>query len=240
MKSKIIFGLIVASVVLFSSCDNDSIRASGEVTSRDFSLAGYSALEVGGAFEVFVQFSATEERVVIEANENLQDRLVVQVVGNTLQIRPENNLSIRGNATLRALITTSDLSNINLSGATTLRLDDPWIVTNGGIGMSGASDITGEIQAQQMDIRASGSSDIDFFGAVEDLRVDLSGSSDLKDFDLVVQRLDMNLSGSSDAFLTVDESVEIDASGSSSLTLRGNADIVRQSLSGGSEINRIN
>lgn len=240
MKSKIIFGLILASVVLFSSCENDSIRASGEVTSREFSLAGYSALEVGGAFEVFVQFSATEEGVVIETNENLQDRLVVQVVGNTLQIRPENNLSIRGNATLRALITTSDLSNINLSGATTLRLDDPWIVTNGGIRMSGASDITGEIQAEQMDIRASGSSDIDVFGAVEDLRVDLSGSSDLKDFDLLVQRLDIDLTGSSDAFLSVSESIEIEASGSSSLSFMGTAEVIGQSLSGGSEIIRFN
>ncbi len=240
MKSKIILGLLLASVILFSSCDNESIRASGEVTSREFSLANYTGLEVGGAFDVFVRFSPTEQSVVIEANENLQNRLVVQVVGNTLQIRPENNLSIRGNATLRALITTNDLSNINLSGATSLRMEDPWVLDNGDIRMSGASDLTGEIQASQMEIRTSGSSDTDIFGAVGDLRVDLSGSSSLMDFDLRVQRLNIDLSGSSDAFLSVEESIEIDASGSSNLTYRGNAEIIRQRLSGGSEINRAN
>ena len=240
MKSRILFGLLLASVILFSSCDNESIRASGEVTSREFSLSNYTGLEVGGAFDVFVRFSQTEESVVIEANENLQDRLVVQVVGNTLQIRPEDNLTIRGNATLRALITTNDLSNINLSGATSLRLENPWVLDNGGIQMSGASDFIGEIQASQMEIRASGSSDADIFGAVGDLNVDLSGSSSIMDFDLLVQRLDIDLSGSSDAFLSVEESIEIDASGSSSLTYRGNAEIIGQRLSGGSEVNRVN
>ena len=237
MKSKIIFGLL-ATVLVFTSCENDSIRASGEVTSREFTFSGYTSVRVGGAFDVVIRFSETEESVRIEANENLQDRLVVRVDGTTLRIQPEDNLQIKGNPTLRAFITTNTLSNFEISGASTLTLEDQWIIDDGNIRLSGASDFTGEVAANQLEIRTSGASDVDIFGAVEELNADLSGSSDLKDFDLQVQRLAIDLSGSSDAFLSVTQSIEIDASGSSSLTYRGNPEIVRQNLSGSSALNR--
>lgn len=239
MKSKVILGLLAIALIL-TSCENDSIRASGEVTSRDFTFSGYNALKVEGAFEVFVRFSDTDESVRIEANDNLQDRLVVRVNGSTLEIRPENNLSIRGNATLRAFITTSNLMDINLSGASTLTFEDEWAVNNGSLRLSGASNLHGEVTATQLEVRASGASDVDLFGTAEALNVDLSGSSGLKDFDLQVQRLNIDLSGSSDAYLSINESIEIDASGSSSLNYRGNPEILRQNLSGSSELNRRN
>ncbi len=237
MESKIIFGLL-ATVLVFTSCETDRIHASGEVTSREFRFSGYNTVKVGGAFDVFVQFSETEESVRIEANDNLHDRLVVRVSGTTLRIQPEDNLQIKGNATLRAFITTNTLSDFEISGASTLTLEDQWIIDNGSIDTSGASDFTGEVAADQLEIRTSGASDVDIFGTVEELRANLSGSSDLKDFDLQVQRLDIDLSGSSDAFLSVNQSIEIDASGSSSLNYRGNPEILRQNLSGGSEIRR--
>lgn len=239
MKLQSVLGLLTI-VLLCLSCENESIRAPGEVTSREFLFAGYEALEVGGAFEVFVQFSEMEESVRIEANENLQDKLVVRVDGNTLVIRPQNNLSIKGNATLRAFITTNNLSEIDLTGATTLTLEDDWTVTNGRIQLSGASNLSGGIVASLLDISESGASDVDLFGSVGTLRASLSGSSDLKDLDLLVERPDIELSGSSDAFLSVSESIEIDASGSSSLTYQGNPEIVRQQLSGSSELKRRN
>ncbi|MEM1336426.1 MAG: head GIN domain-containing protein [Bacteroidota bacterium] len=237
MKSKIVFGLW-ATVLVFASCENDSIRASGEVTTREFTFSGYTTVKVGGAFEVFVQFSETEESVRIEANDNLQDRLVVRLEGTTLRIQPEDNLQIKGNATLRAFITTNTLSNFETSGATTVTLEDIWVIDDGSIRMSGASSFTGELIANQLELRTSGASDADIFGAVEELKADLSGSSDLKDFDLQVQRLDIDLSGSSDAFLFVNRSIEIDASGSSRLNYRGNPEILRQNLSGSSELRR--
>ena len=240
MKSRLIFGFL-AAILILASCENDdSIRASGEVTTTEFSFSGYNALEVRGAFEVFVRFSDTEESIRIEANENLQERLVVRVIGNTLEIGPEDSLSIRGNATLRAFITTKNISNITISGATRLTLEDEWVADNGSLRLSGASSLIGEVTATRLEIRGSGSSGVDLFGMVDELDADLSGSSDLRDFDLQVQRLDMDLSGSSDAFLTVNESIEIDASGSSSLNYMGNPEIIRQNLTGGSELNQRN
>jgi len=239
MKVKIILAFL-STILVLTSCENDSISASGEVTTQEFSFGGYDALQVGGAFDVFVQFSDTVESVRIEANENLQDRLVVRISGNTLVIRPEDNLSIRGNATLKAFITTNNLSTIDISGTTRLTLEDEWAIDHGILRLSGASNTIGQVSAKQLGLRASGASSVDLFGGVGELYANLSGSSTLRDFDLQVQRLDIGLSGSSDAFLSVNESIEINASGSSSLHYSGNPDIIRQNLSGSSELNQRN
>ena len=230
----------MAAALLLSSCENESIRASGEVTTENYAFSGYTNVKIGGAFDVIVEFSETNENVQIEANENLQEKLIVRIEGNSLVIRPEDNLNIKGNAILKAYITVPALTTIELSGASTLNFNTKWIVNDGQLRSSGASSISGEIEATNFEISASGASDINLFGSIANLEANLSGSSDLRDFDLQIQFLDIDLSGSSDAFLSVAQQIEIDASGSSSLNYNGNPAIARQNLSGGSALNKRN
>lgn len=240
MKTKtLIIGLIII-LVLLSSCDHETVRASGEVTSREIALADYSGLKVSDAFNVYVTFSASEESVRIEANENLQDRILIQKDGNNLIIKLQKFTSVRGNATMNAYITTKNLAKIELSGATELFLENEWTVENAKIELSGASDISGEIAANRLNLHMGGASNADIFGSVNILDADLSGSSDLRDYDLSVGHLDMELSGASEAYLSVEESIDIRASGASVLYYKGNAIIKNKGLSGASEIKNRN
>ncbi|MDT0621454.1 head GIN domain-containing protein [Croceitalea vernalis] len=240
MKSKMIPGLLLAVYLVLTSCEKNTIRASGQVTSREFSFTNYDGLEVGGAFEVFVRFSETEERIEIETNSNLQDRLIVRVDETTLKIRPKDNLQVKGNPTFRAYITTSNLLNFNLSGATTLALEDEWITDIGNIRMSGASNFTGGLMAKELEVQASGASDLDLFGSANSLNARLSGSSTVKNYDLSINDLIIDLSGSSDAFLTVNETIDIKASGASTLNYKGSPKSIIQDLTGTSELNNRN
>ena len=86
-QSKFLIGLIILSAGLFMACDHDTIRASGEVTSLEYSIPEYSELEVSNAFNAYVTFSDTEESIRIEANDNLHDKIVVNQEGNALIIR---------------------------------------------------------------------------------------------------------------------------------------------------------
>ena len=238
MKLKLILSFLATALIL-TACETERITASNEVTSTSYEFNNCSGLQVSSAFDVFVQFSETEEEVRIEANSNLQDKLVVQMEGNTLVIRPQHNLNIKGDATLKAYITTTSLTDISLSGATDLVLEDDWQGNDGSVTLSGASSISGVIGfTEVLVVEASGSSEIDFFGSARELKVQLSGSSNLKDYDLQVQQLDAELSGSSSIFLSVDESIRVSASGASDINYRGDAVILSQNLSGGSEINK--
>lgn len=240
MKTKTFCIGLILSIGLFTSCDHETIRASGEVTSREISFSDYSGLKVANAFNVFVTFSNTEERIRIDANENIQDRIIVQKECNDLIIKLQKYTNVKGNATLNAYITTNKLSKIDISGATDLTLENEWVVEEAKIKLSGASDFSGEIMAERLNLDMGGASSANIYGSVNALNADLSGSSDVRDFDLVVERLDIELSGASEAFLSVNESIDIKGSGASVLYYKGNAIVNNKRLSGASEIKNRN
>lgn len=236
MKTKSIVIFLSLALAILTSCDHDTIRAEGEVTSLDYSIPEYSALRVSDAFNVYVSFSDTEESVRIDANDNLHDKIIVKRDGNTLVIRLKTFTNVRGNATLNAYISTKDIQRFDLGGASRVTLENEWNVRKGSLELSGASDFTGEIIADQLNIDMSGASNVDLFGRVIKVDADLSGSSDIKDYDLAVQNLRIDLSGASEAFMSVSESIDIEATGASVLNYKGDASITHKDLSGASEI----
>ncbi len=236
MKTKsVVIGLLFLCGLL-TSCDHESIRAKGAVTVNEIELSGYTGLEVSHAFEVFVKFSDSEEKIVIEANDNLHDKIIVKMEGNNLIIRLKNNTYVRGNATLKAYITTKYINYYDISGASSLVLEDELDAQTAEIRMSGASNFTGDIYVSELELKLSGASEMSLFGNVDILDASLSGSSRMGNYDLLSKELIIDLSGSSDAYLTVTESIDIEASGASSLKYKGDAVIDHIELSGASEI----
>ncbi len=237
--TKIIIGLILA-IGFLNSCDHDTIRATGEVTSLDYSIPSYSELKVSDAFNVYVTFSETEESVRIEANDNLHDKIIVKREGNTLVIKLDKFTSVRGNATLNAYIVTNDISTFDIRGASRLILENKWTVSDGRIDLSGSSDFTGEVNAERLYLDTTGASSLDLFGSTNWLNGKLKGSSSIHDYDLSVDNLKIELSGASEAFLEVNETIDITASGASVLSYKGNAVVNNKKLTGSSEVRNRN
>ncbi len=240
MTGQKFFITLILSTVLLSSCDHDTIRASGEVTTLEYSIPDYSEMKVSNAFNVYVTFSDTEESIRIEANENLHNKIIVKKEGNALVIRLEKFTTVKGNATLNAYISTKNISTFDLRGASRVTLENEWVHSDARVDLSGASDFTGEVAAERLYLDISGASNLDLFGNVASLNAKLSGSSDVRNYDLSVDNLKIELSGASEAFLSVEETIDIRASGASVLNYKGNASINNQKLSGSSEIRNQN
>ncbi len=238
-KASLFFGLILAFAVL-NSCDHDTIRASGKVTSLDYSIPSYSELHISDAFNTYITFSDTEESVRIEANENLHDKISVKREGNALVIGLEKFSSVSGNATMNAYIVTNDIATFDISGASRLTLENEWLVTDGRIDLSGASDFTGEVNSERLYLDMAGASRLDLFGNAASLNAKLSGSSGIRDYDLNVENLKIELSGASEAFLNVNETIDVTASGASVLNYKGDATVTNKKLSGSSEVKNRN
>ncbi|ASO06576.1 head GIN domain-containing protein [Arenibacter algicola] len=236
MKTKSIGIGLILLCGLISSCDHEIIRPRGDITTREVSFTGYSALKISDPFSTYVRFSDTEEKIEIEANENLHDKVIVEMADGTLGIRLKNHTSIRGNPTLNVYIVTKSITDFDLSGASKLSLESELVASDVSIELSGASEFTGELDIQQLELEASGAAYVDLFGQVDKLDASLSGASTLKNYDLSVKALDIRLSGASDAYLSVTETIDIDASGASKLRYKGSPIIVKSKLSGASEI----
>ncbi len=236
MKSKISFILLLLIGTLSTSCYKDTIRVAGEVTREEVTISGFTGVKVSDAFHVFISFSETEEHIVIEANADVQEYIIAEKRQNNLIVRLKNYTNIKGNATLNVFITTRDLTYFSASGASNITLENPLVVRDAEIDLSGASTFYGEMNVSRLRLDSHGASNSDLFGSAGRLEASLSGSSELRNLDFRVQNLDIKLSGASDAMLSITESIYIDASGASSLTYTGDAIIERKQLTGSSQI----
>ena len=233
MKSNFVLLVFLSVSILFTSCIREGINPSSNVTSVAHNVSGFSGIEVSSAFEVFVTFSDTEESVIIEANDNLQDEIIVQKVNNQLVIRLKNGINIRGNSTLNAIISTTDATAFDGSGATNFIFKNQLNADRVHIDLSGASTLSGNLVVDELNIDLSGASEVEVSGNSEDLTIEASGASNLEDYDFVTNDLNADLSGASNLEVTVNGQLNVEASGASGVYFKGDGQTNKLDLSGG-------
>lgn len=241
MKVNLVITLFVGLSVLLSSCEDISTKVtpSDSISTQTKSERNYSGLHVSNAFTVFVRFSDTEESIEIEANDNLHQYINVYTSGDNLVIKLKDNINIKnGHATLKAYVTTKYLSEFDASGASSITLQDELITDDCSIELSGASFYRGDVSVSQLSMDVSGASFVDIAGKATDCYIDVSGASSIKDYSLNVDFLNVDLSGASNAYLTVHKELDVEASGASSVFFKGDGLITRQNLSGASNVHR--
>ena len=237
MNLKIIFSSLLI-ILFFARCDFSQtlITPSDDISTKEFSFNDYSGLKVSHAFKVQVYFSDSKESVVIEANDNLHQYIEVIKEENSLSIGLKNNVLVKGNATLKAYITTKALHSFSGSGASHINVADIIKETDININLSGASYFTAEVHTKNITTDLSGASEINLSGIAKDCSISASGASKFKDYALTTDYLYADLSGASKIYITIIKEISVEASGASMLYYKGQAFSISQDLSGGSKL----
>ena len=237
MKTKILFMLVAGLGLVMSSCEiPNRIIPSGNTTTQEEHFSGYDAIDVSSAFTVYVNFSDTEESIEIVADDNLQPYIEVKKTGSTLYIGLRNNINIRGNATMKAYITTRKVTDYTASGASNFLIEDLLTANTVSVHLSGASYFSGDLEVNHVSASLSGASNVEITGSADSFDVSASGASNINDYDFITDDLDVDLSGASNVWLTVNHELSVRASGASNVYYRGTGVVVSQNLSGASHI----
>ncbi len=241
MKTNLLTLTILSATLFLFSCDihDDHVVPSSSITTTQATFSDYNGIDASTAFTVYIDFSNDEESIEIEANDNLHQYIEVKKQNGVLFIGIEDNVHVRGNATLNAYITTKDLSSFSASGASRIIVEDLVETNNAQIYLSGASNFKGQFNVDQLYSDLSGASILDIDGFSNDFELDASGASVLRNYVFSTNKMKADLSGASKAYLTVEEEIDIEASGASSLTFKGNAIITHQDLSGASTVKKM-
>lgn len=238
MKTKSILVMLVAVSIIFTSCckKNNQVTPSANVTTQKRSASEFTKLDVSSIFVVYVTFS-DEESVTVEANDNLQPYIKVSNSGENLTVKMDNNINIKGGeATLNVYVTAKELTKVSGDGAVNFQFQNELTGQNLDIDLSGSSNFTGTLNLEQLNISLSGASNLLLSGHSDNCRIDASGSSLVKDYSFETNQFTADLDGASELHLTVNERMDITASGASMIYYKGNAQINSQNLSGASQI----
>jgi hypothetical protein len=200
---------------------------------EDRAVGSFSAIDIGGAFEV-VLTQGNQEKLVVEADADELADIVTETVGSKLKVYTRSGW--RGNFhNITIYLTFVNLEDINFSGAVEVQSQSPLTFENLDLDVSGAAEITMDLTATRIDAEFSGASEVEFTGKAGRGIFELSGASELYAAGLEFETLEIEVSGASNAEVFATGELDIDASGASSVKHKGGAKL-RVNTSGSSSI----
>lgn len=212
MMKKISFAVLF-SALIFSACERDY---DNEITVAYPINEVYTMLDVSNAFDVVMCDTVSEAMITVAGGNH--KNVIFKVKDRTLTIDFKFSLFdwFDGHKTV-LLPSNPDLCDVELSGASTFK---------------------GNLRSNKIDVELSGASAfVGSLNGTEQIELDLSGASSFKG-DMQCRLLDADLSGASkiESGVNVDK-MEIEASGSSKLSLSGSClDQMIVDLSGSSTL----
>jgi len=241
MKKAIIIIAIAAAVavictLLFLRGWPGGLIGSGNLETEEYAFSNFTEVEISSAFEFEIKQSSSYS-INVTADDNVIDHVQVSKDGQTLKIRLET-VTWFGPVTLRASVTLPQLSGLTVSGASRGTVSDFSSTEDLDITVSGASRVTGDITAGNVEFDISGASTIQLEGSANDMVASVSGASRFNLDDFTVNNADVNFSGASSGTVNLNGRLDANLSGASRLSYIGEPIMGDINTSGASTISK--
>ena len=227
--------------ICFVSCQyigGQRVSGNGHITTQEKSVGSFNSVQTGGSMDVHVTQSSTPS-VRIEADDNLMPYIDVYVEGNTLHIRTKMGYNLNPSKDIVAYVAAPEFKEIGVSGSGDVISDNALSGSSPlDLHVSGSGNIKMQVNFPKVSTEVSGSGDILLKGEARDFDADVSGSGKVKCFDLVTDNTNLHLTGSSDAEITANKTLDLSIAGSGTVRYKGNAS-VSQHVSGSGDIKKV-
>ncbi len=234
----------IISLVLFTVIFSAVIaqKTVNDPNAEKRNVSGYHAIEVGGGIDLYL--SQGEEAIAVSASETkYRDRIKTEVKNGVLKIWYDykNNLNLDwgANRKMKAYVSFKNLDKLEGSGGSDIMVEGAIKVSTLSLDVSGGSDFEGKVEANDLKVDASGGSDVKISGTVKKLDIDASGGSDFKGYELAADVCNLQASGGSDVYITVNKELSGDTSGGSDVFYKGNGIVREMKSSGPSSIKKV-
>jgi len=239
MKS---FLVAFLSVLVFSSCHyfgGKRVVGNGQIVTRDHNVGSFQRVEVGGAIEVYIKQDSSQQPVKVETDENLQDLIEISVANGVLHISTAYRYNLEPSKQVKVSVAAPIFNGLVVSGASHLYSENRLTSTESmDIDLSGASELKLDIKAPRINSQISGASTAVISGETRDFVASGSGASHYKCFDLMTENTSVDLSGACNADVFASVKLDVEASGASGVKYKGAA-ALKQDLSGASGISKV-
>ena len=238
---KKLFSVLFFAVISLAGSAQKTIH-DGNAEKR--TASGYHAIEVSGGIDLYL--SQGDESVAVSATETkFRDRIKTEVKDGILKIyyEPNSNNNIHfdvdwGKRKLKAYVSFKNLDKLGGSGGSDINVEGAIKVNTLTLALSGGSDFDGKVEADDLKVDASGGSDVRISGKVNKLDIEASGGSDFKGYELTTDICNLEASGGSDIYITVNKELSAETSGGSDVFYKGNGTIREMRSSGSSSIKK--
>ncbi|PIX10475.1 MAG: DUF2807 domain-containing protein [Flavobacteriaceae bacterium CG_4_8_14_3_um_filter_34_10] len=217
---------------------NKTVSGNGNVITKTIKTTDYDKIAVAGIY--FVTLVEGEEgQITIKGEENLLEVTIIEVNGNSLVIKTENNINLKPsrNNKIEVLVPVQSVSVISLAGSGDIRTENLNLKSEDmEVSLAGSGDIKLVIETSNLLTKVAGSGDIELAGKATILTGKLAGSGDLNLFNLSTEKADVSIAGSGDIMVLCTEDLKARIAGSGDIVYKGNPRIKDTKTAGSGSI----
>lgn len=227
--------ILVALPFLFTSCEDGFIGISGEgeVVQATLDVSDFEGFNNNIAADIYVS-QGDDYEVVVEAQENIIDNLNIddidQGIWKIKYYRP-----VRWAKPVKIYVTLPYLTHARINGSGDIIGENVFTdIEKLDLTIAGSGKIDLEAYSEEVNIQILGSGDVYVTGECDILDCAISGSGSIHAFNMTAYEADVDVSGSGNSKLNVEDSLNVHISGSGSVIYRGNPYVDSRILGSGS------
>ena len=193
------------------------VKGNGNIAKKECKVDDFSEIELNCSADLYIT-QGSNNKVVVEADENLIDMIETRVSGQTLKIDIDGRIS--RSTKLDVHVTVAELHRLQVNGSGDVESEN----TVSGIGLevnvNGSGNIEMDLDVKNVDSRINGSGDIELSGVSGDFSLKVNGSGTFEGEDMRLNVCKISVMGSGDVEMSGSASeVEITQSASGDINL---------------------
>jgi hypothetical protein len=202
IKWNLLTGLLAVSLVMTIGKANGQFgtnaRGNGKVIKNERNVGDFTAISIISSADIVVM-QGDNAAVMVETDENLQEKVTTQVSGGELEIGIKGNISRVTKMTV--YVTVGNLQRVSIGGSGdveskgVIRGNDLEILING------SGDVEMDLQMKSVVARINGSGDVELSGIQGNLELFVNGSGDFEADGVRLDQCNITVNGSGDVKL---------------------------------------
>lgn len=247
MKRVLLFAVSTAMLLCCAGCvgvnisapDSNAIVGKGAMTTLEYTVDDYTAVELYGNVEFEIYYTADQSgKVMIEAQENLLEHLGVSVNGGVLEIKSDKRLRSENGMTAKLHIYAPTLEKLVMSGGLTVKQADTIKSDSFYLNVSGAIDGDLSFEVNMLEADISGACDLILSGSAEEAGIQMSGAGSIDASGLQTKRTGIEISGAGDVSIACSDTLDVDINGAGDVSYKGDPKVTKK-ISGAASVTRL-
>ena len=223
-----LFSFLCVSALLVTSApalQAQRVTGNGNVVSKDRPASSFNEVHSKGSFDIVVTDGANH-KVRVEAEENLQEFIEVNVNGNNLIIQGQKGVNFRATKPITVYVTAPALQAIKLSGSGNVKSDNTLTGSDRfEAKSSGSGNMSLDVETTSLQAAISGSGNMTLKGKTKDFDGSIAGSGNIRAKEMQSDNTSIKIAGSGNAEVVANVKLDSRISGSGDVRYWGNASV---------------
>jgi len=200
----------------------------------------FTRLKISSALKVWItQGDNCDVRIETEEGSDCRSLVDIDQSGETLELALKSGLlKLRDFHTINVYITIRELKELEVSGAVDIRSKNKLLCQQLNMDLSGAVKTQLDLSAGDVTVECSGAVKLELQGDCKSLDIDMSGATKVLATEMSVDVCHVETSGAGSIDVNVVKELRVDSSGASSVTYRGDPEVLKIRTSGASEVRK--